>query len=796
MKEAQKHLAKGNIDKAIESWIKIAKITPDGNTFNAIGDLYVKKGDKNGAITEYHKAADKYLNEGFSLKALAIHKKVLNINPKDPGALIALGKLNEEKNIVTDAIKYYLAAADVLAKDNKKEQLIEVFDKIVSLAPTNLKLRVKISELYSREGFVPEAAREYSNISSLFMEKNDFSNAEEYLNKAIEIMPNNKDVILAMSALAEKKGDMSAAADYLQSAMDKLGETADILLRKASLLSSSGSIDEATDALSKAVELEPDHIEARMKLSELYQQAGDIMGAWEESKKVVDTLIAQEKPDEAIELLVNYKDMEPVDNRTKLITLYKMASDEDSAFAELYGLHEVHMEQGHIDAAVTALREARDLKPGDDLVEDRLKELEAQITPEPGPEPETEAAAPETEAAEPEAVAGSDAPAAEKTLDEALSEADVFMKYSLYGDARTLLEEMRSKHPESVELHQKLVQAYKELGEKTLAVSSCMTLIAIFKEQGDEAAVTTVVEDALSIDPADARLAEYSQAAPAVDIDAAMSEADFHAQQGLLTEAAEAYRKILATSPGNEQVIARLSEIEKGLSAPGAPAAAPAAPPKPEVKPFMGEEAETDGLFDFQSILGDDADEEPPIDDMDEDVLGIFDEFKKGLAQEISEEDASTHYDLGIAYKEMGVVDDAIKEFLVASNDPNFFSQATSMIGICQMSVGRYGKAIEAFSAALMKAEKSGETWWSLQYDLAMCYELNGQKQEALEIYTNVYNWDVNYREITKKYEALKGELGAPDDAQAQGSTPDAPAQEKPPTPPKGNGKKSRVSYI
>jgi tetratricopeptide (TPR) repeat protein len=533
------------------------------------------------------------------------------------------------------------------------------------------------------------------------------------------------------------------------------------------------------------MELEPDMIGARKQLSELYQQTGDLDAAWREAKQMVDSLISAEKQEEAIEVLNAFKEQEPVDNRRKLITVYKMAGDHDNAFAELYGLHEILVEQGQVDAAVTSLKEALELKPGDTLVTDRLDELQAQSAPSaPGP-----GAGPAPEPAE--AGGGEEAPQAEKSLDDVLSEADVFMKYSLYGDARTLLEEMKNRHPGSVELHRKLKAVYREAEDSQLAVSECLELRDLLRSQGDEEAAQGEISEALEIDPSDARLAEYSgQAGPArekgQDFSAELGEAGFYEQQGLLKEAADTYRKVLAISPGNEDVVAKLAAIEKDISGSGAPGqeAAPAA--APEVRPFMGEEAESSGLFDFSSILGDE-DEGPAVDDMDEDVLGIFDEFKKGLAQEIADEDASTHYDLGIAYKEMGVVDDAIKEFQVASRDPKFFSQATTMIGICQMSAGRHDQAIEAFSAAIMKADPSNDTWWSLKYDLATAYEVSGKKTEAFEIYRDVYNWDVTFREVARKYETLKGSVGS--EAPKTASSPD----EKPP---KTGGKKSRVSYI
>ena len=126
VKEAQKYLARGQIDKAIAEWEKLIKEYPDGNTFNTIGDLYLKKGNKTSATDSYHHAANFFKQEGFALKALALYKKILNINAEDEDALLALGELNEAKGLVTDAIKFYLAAADILSKKGGKEKIMRV----------------------------------------------------------------------------------------------------------------------------------------------------------------------------------------------------------------------------------------------------------------------------------------------------------------------------------------------------------------------------------------------------------------------------------------------------------------------------------------------------------------------------------------------------------------------------------------------------------------------------------------------------------------------------------------------
>src|SRR5574340_597365 len=201
IKEAQKYLAKGQLDKAIGEWEKIVAEFPDGNNFNFIGDLYYKKGDKKKSTESFHKAAGIFREEGFSLKALALYKKVLNVNPADASALYALGELSEEKALVTDAIKYYLASADSLSKEGKKNELLDIYAKILSLSPSNIPLRIKVAEIFYKEGLISDAAKEYMRVAGIYEEKGEAQKAKDYYQKTITIQPLNKDALVALSLL-------------------------------------------------------------------------------------------------------------------------------------------------------------------------------------------------------------------------------------------------------------------------------------------------------------------------------------------------------------------------------------------------------------------------------------------------------------------------------------------------------------------------------------------------------------------------------------------------------------------
>jgi len=79
----------------------------------------------------------------------------------------------------------------------------------------------------------------------------------------------------------------------------------------------------------------------------------------------------------------------------------------------------------------------------------------------------------------------------------------------------------------------------------------------------------------------------------------------------------------------------------------------------------------------------------------------VFREFQRGVQEQLSEEDSDTHFNLGIAYKEMGLLPEAIREFQVASRDPGLFVECCSMVGMCYMEQGMWGQAADWFQKAL-----------------------------------------------------------------------------------------------
>jgi tetratricopeptide (TPR) repeat protein len=147
-----KLLQKGKLDKALSECHKAAYASRDAILFNLLGDIYVRSGHAKKAVGEYHKAAKLFIKERDSSKAIGIYRKVLNINPTDTASLISLGELNAERNLISDAIKYYISAAHELSRTKKSVEFLKVCKATLALDPDNAALKERIEGLQKSAG--------------------------------------------------------------------------------------------------------------------------------------------------------------------------------------------------------------------------------------------------------------------------------------------------------------------------------------------------------------------------------------------------------------------------------------------------------------------------------------------------------------------------------------------------------------------------------------------------------------------------------------------------------------------
>jgi pilus assembly protein FimV len=133
----------------------------------------------------------------------------------------------------------------------------------------------------------------------------------------------------------------------------------------------------------------------------------------------------------------------------------------------------------------------------------------------------------------------------------------------------------------------------------------------------------------------------------------------------------------------------------------------------------------------------------------------VFKEFQKGVEEQLSEEDADTHFNLGIAYREMGLLPEAIREFQVASRDTDYFVESCSNIGVCYQEQGMWPEATEWYQKALIAPDITPEARVGLRYDLAAAYQAAGDVEQAVDLFEEIVASGASYRDVVDRLAVL-----------------------------------------
>ncbi|MFQ5789307.1 MAG: tetratricopeptide repeat protein [Acidobacteriota bacterium] len=303
-----------------------------------------------------------------------------------------------------------------------------------------------------------------------------------------------------------------------------------------------------------------------------------------------------------------------------------------------------------------------------------------------------------------------------------------------------------------------------------------------------------VSEEAVSVPAAEEAAAGAGESAIEP---AELAEVDEYVALGLYQDAQDSLAELLRRRPGDELVLAKIQELgfsanllrkeAGGMEAPlpaEAPQQAPAGeeavaptlpptfPPQPETvdelsQPAVESKAEesfvdwaselSEEMFGTQSAVEGEPLEEPSTGPLTDPGLDeIFREFKKGVEKQLGTEDYDTRYNLGIAYKEMGLLDEAIAEFQLASKDGARLLECCSMLGLCFMEKGMPEIAIKWFEKGLKAPGRKEEEYHGLQYDLAQAYETIGESEQALELYMDIYRVNSRFRDVREKVRDLQ----------------------------------------
>jgi tetratricopeptide (TPR) repeat protein len=134
-------------------------------------------------------------------------------------------------------------------------------------------------------------------------------------------------------------------------------------------------------------------------------------------------------------------------------------------------------------------------------------------------------------------------------------------------------------------------------------------------------------------------------------------------------------------------------------------------------------------------------------------VSAIIGDLESGTGEAMTEDDYRSHYDLGMAYLEMDLLAEAVREFQLASKSEAYQARALEMIGQCFLKQNQPNLAIKQLTKGLQVIGDDDAEALGIKYNLGLAYEMIGDIEQARSAFEDVYVEDVTFREVAKKIE-------------------------------------------
>jgi tetratricopeptide (TPR) repeat protein len=674
--------------------------------WNRVGDLHLRLGETERAVEAYERAVGGYADSGLYNNAIALCRKILRLVPGRGAVYLRLGQISAAAGFLADARQNFLEYAQRMKRAGNLDASFDALKEFADLSPDDTEVRKLLADQLLANGRKDLAVEQMRILRGAYLQRGDDAAADSVREQIHAVDPGADDSPLMRSR--------NAAADDWQSALsdgDAFASAAPAAPPRPA---------ERPSGLDLGPTIEPADVDVDVApLAGLESTALDepdvapLMGL--ESTSLVD-----EPPPARAAPAAGGLELEPTtldddlplldaddaeDGGDPLPLLFGDAADEDDgADADDGGLPLIGFDDEPVAPAPAARPERRRAaEPVFEAAPDRLEELRAHV-----------AAVPEDAASREE-----------------------------------LVRELRARGL-GHEVEEVLEGAHRALAARGMYFDAVAPITALIGLRPDDGILLQKrVEYAFRSGRADAQVEAY------------LDLGRYLAKQGQESKAAAVIRRVLELDPHN--VEARAAAAQIGAAGPAAaPAPRPQAPPPPAAPAVPAAD-----YVDLGALILDDegagepttrfvVEEKEPSGDEDKDFAEMLAHFRQKVAENIDVEDNASHYDLGVAFMEMGLVDEAIAQFQVALRGGANPLATLELLGQCFVDKEQWAVAGRVLDRAVRLPGVADGDLVGVLYLLGRIEEATGKPQSALEYYERVVSVDIRFRDTSARIDRLR----------------------------------------
>jgi len=795
LQTAQKLVDKKKYDKAIAEYRKLIADDPgDVRTLLKIGDLHLRLDSHEDAISTYEQVGEYYYREGFSVKAIAVYKQIRGIIKRHAphlegryGHIVPrLAEIYTQLGLTSDALAAYDEVATRLRSEGRERDALDIFKKVVELDPQNPIAHLRVADSRGRLGDMDKAVERFGQAANIMVKLGRIGDALKVLERLLEYRKDPKWAHLTGKLYLERgeANDGMTALTKLQIAFKANPQDLTTLATLAEAFDVIGQPNKAIEVLKESA-----RIAKAGHAPEVFSQLVDVLMQRAPDDPLVirleqhrSNLAAGIDPDVVSDADIMVESMDSLDDVLELeegdIVEHPSAAAAPPSANDNSGAHQLlidadkHYTAGNVTQAIQLLRDGLSDLGNAPQLREKLSDLLLEAGDQAGSIAQKLIMARELASA--------------RRVEPALEMLDeVLLLQPDQPDALQMRAELgfpmapmggREQGIDDLQLNQPL-QSYD--------VESGGVEEALHRSRHHAASATAMpLDDPFAGDQRQPPPPRPSRSS--IDEDA-LDRADAFADLGRFDEARAILHQQLQTRPNHPLILERLSDLDalaaqhaaapsgpRPISSPGRASQPPSLPPQEHPAPYSPHpQSHQPHPSHPQPQRGYD----PQIYTQEEyrmrqtgplwasEVDSLLDQVREGISNQIADSDAATHYDLGVAYQEMGLHADAISELLLAARDQSRECVCLSMIGNIRLQLGEYDAALEALHRAHAVQYKTREQELALGYEIANTYELRMLPEQALRYWEWLASTEPNYSDprgsVVDRIHRLRNESGA-----------------------------------
>ncbi len=747
---ASEHSARGEYELALQEYNKLlAENDSDASVHNLMGDIYLKMGDREQAIMEFERAIEIYTEEAFFTNAVAVCKKVLRADSDRATVYEEMGDLYSKQGLLGEAVAKYNEFSNRMKAKGEMERVFRTYQKIKEIMPKKLDVRLFLVDMYLARNRSGDAVSELREVAKLFREQDKTEDAEgvEARIKALGGSLEPEKVVKAGPVEEEKKRTRATFSGVQELPPGLREPGAEPPPQPAPTEVEVPAVEEPIAATAPEKAAPSSEITFEQTTSDLEIERTEVPAS-------MGPELVTGEPEASEAVALGVKETDPVAVETE-------PPDAVTAEAEKPEAESLELEKAETDIADLTAEEAEAVLG---LQED---EYEPMFKSSP-----TDHAS-YVELADLCLSVGNE----EEALEYFYNAADSYFREKSYDEASEIYERIAEMKPLELRPRQRIAQSAQKKGDTEGLVKAYIGLGNCLETRGAAKEAISVFKKVLKLDPQN-------------DV-----------VQAKLSGAVEQ----VAESAAKEPVEAKPKPKPKAKPK-AKPKPAPAAGRKKGRLRVEAEPVQTGGNVNFDDIIKEVSSERPAKFKVEKEpkkraglltMAELLQEFKSGVEENIPAGDYSSHYDLGITYKEMGLLDEAVEEFTKASKGPDMAAKALEMLGRVFLEKKDYKGAVGHLKAGLSSKVSVPEEQIGLFYNIGRAYEALGAKEDALTAYLKVKGFDPNFEDIEARVASVEPEKAEPAPAvEVEAPTPPKPKRKKKRPEKKAPKKKGKISYV